>query len=80
MTPHCIFGQIHIIIACCVLHNFARDRQREMDDMLLQEVDNEIAAAPVDIPDDTNLIRNVQITTEWNNFRDQLANDMFADY
>jgi len=63
-----------------VLHNFARDRQREMDDMLLQEVDNEIAAAPVDILDDTNLIRNVQITTEWNNFRDQLANDMFADY
>lgn len=63
-----------------MLHNFARDRQREMDDMLLQEVDNEIAAAPVDILDDTNLIRNVQITTEWNNFRDQLANDMFADY
>ena len=63
-----------------MLHNFARDRQREMDDMLLQEVDNEIAAAPFDILDDTNLIRNVQITTEWNNFRDQLANDMFADY
>ena len=63
-----------------MLHNFARDRQREMDDMLLQEVDNEIAAAPVDILDDTNLIRNVQVTTEWNNFRDQLANDMFADY
>jgi len=63
-----------------VLHNFARDRQREMDDMLLQEVDNEIAATPVDILDDTNLIRNVQVTTEWNNFRDQLANDMFADY
>ena len=63
-----------------MLHNFARDRQREMDDMLLQEVDNEIAATPVDILDDTNLIRNVQVTTEWNNFRDQLANDMFADY
>jgi len=63
-----------------VLHNFARDRQREMDDMLLQEVDNEIAAAPVDILNDTNLIRNVQVMTEWNNFRDQLANDMFADY
>ena len=63
-----------------MLHNFARDRQREMDDMLLQEVDNEIAAAPVDILNDTNLIRNVQVTTEWNNFRDQLANDMFADY
>lgn len=44
------------------------------------EVDNEIAAAPVDILDDTNLIRNVQVMTEWNNFRDQLANDMFADY
>ena len=51
-----------------------------MDDMLLQEVDNEIAAAPVDILNDTNLIRNVQVMTEWNNFRDQLANDMFADY
>ncbi|KAL6882103.1 hypothetical protein ACP4OV_011575 [Aristida adscensionis] len=68
--------QIRIINACCVLHNFARDRQHHMDDLLLPEVDSEIAAVPNEPIDDANLIRNVQVTTEWTNFRDQLANDI----
>lgn len=72
--------QIRIINACCVLHNFARDRQHQMDDLLLQEVDAELAAMPNEPVDDANLIRSVQVTTEWNTFREQLANDMFAEY
>ena len=47
-----------------MLHNFARDRQHQMDDLLLQEVDAELAAMPI----------------EWNDFREELANDMFAEY
>jgi hypothetical protein len=39
-----ILLQIRIINACCVLHNYTRDRQYMMDDLLLEEVDNEIAA------------------------------------
>ncbi|RLM92682.1 uncharacterized protein C2845_PM08G22290 [Panicum miliaceum] len=51
-----------------------------MDDLLLHSVDAELAAMPNDPIDDANLIRNVQVTTEWNTFREQLANDMFAEY
>jgi hypothetical protein len=51
-----------------------------MDDLLLQEVDSEIAALPTEVIDDANLIRTVQVATEWNIFRDHLSNDMFADY
>ena len=51
-----------------------------MDDLLLPEVDNELAAAPNDDPDEDNFIRSVQVTNEWSNFREQLADDMFAEY
>ena len=51
-----------------------------MDNIILQEVDNDIAAAPIEFVDDSNLIRSVQVSNEWNNYRDQLANDMFNDY
>jgi hypothetical protein len=30
--------------------------------------------------DANNLIRSIQVTSEWNNFREQLANDMFSEY
>ena len=63
-----------------MLHKFARDRHHVMDDLLLPEVDNELANAPSDDPDDDNFIRSVQVTTEWSNFRQQLADDMFAEY
>jgi hypothetical protein len=72
--------QIQIINACCVLHNFARDRQYQMDDLLLPEVDAELAAMPNDHADDADLIRSVTLSTAWNNSRVQLAQDMFTDY
>ncbi|TVU33266.1 hypothetical protein EJB05_25058, partial [Eragrostis curvula] len=70
-----IKDQIQIINACCVLHNFARDRQHHMDDLLLTEVDSEIADMPNEPLDEPNLIRTVQVTIEWNNF-----GDLFAKY
>jgi hypothetical protein len=51
-----------------------------MDDLLLHSVDAELVAMPNNPIDDANLIRNVQVTTEWNTFRKQLANDIFAEY
>ena len=51
-----------------------------MDDLLQPEVDEELAAMPNDPIDDASLITSVQVTTEWNTFREQLANDMFAEY
>ena len=63
-----------------MLHNFARDRQHQMDDPLLQEVDAELEAMPIEPVDDANSIRSVEVSHEWNAFREQLANDMFAEY
>ena len=51
-----------------------------MDDLLLPEVDDELAAMTNESIDDATLITSVQVTTEWNTFRDQLANDMFVEY
>ena len=75
-----ILLQIRIINACCVLHNYTRDRQRMMDDLLLEEVDNELAAQPIDPVDDNGYITTVQVTNAWTQFRKQFADDMFADY
>ena len=50
-----------------------------MDNLLLQEVDNELASQPIEA-DDANSIRSVQVTNAWTNFRNQLSNDMFAEY
>ena len=50
-----------------------------MDNLLLQEVDNELASQPTEA-DDVNSIRSVQVTTAWTNFRNQLSTDMFAEY
>ena len=51
-----------------------------MDDLLLPEVDDELAAMANESIDDATLITSVQVTTEWNTFREQLANDMFVEY
>ena len=51
-----------------------------MDDLLLPEVDDELAAMANESIDDATLITSVQVTTEWNTFREQLTNDMFAEY
>jgi hypothetical protein len=65
---------------CCVLHNFARDRQHVIDDLLLHEVGVQLEVSPNEPIDADNLIRSVQVTSEWNNFREQLANDMVSEY
>jgi hypothetical protein len=57
--------QIRIINACCVLHNYARHRQHVRDDLL---------------PDDANLIRSVTQSVAWSDFRQQFADEMFANY
>jgi hypothetical protein len=51
-----------------------------MDDLLLEEVDNELAAQPIEAEDGAGYIRTVRVTNAWKNFRKQLADDMFADY
>ena len=72
--------QIRIINACCVLHNFARDRQHLRDNLLLPEVDAELASMDVEPADDANVIRSVQQTVAWSNFREQFAEEMYAEY
>ena len=63
-----------------MLHNFARDRQHMMDDLLLQEVDADLANLEHEPVDETDLITSVQVTNEWTNFRQQLSQDMYAEY
>jgi hypothetical protein len=63
-----------------VLHNFARDRQHVRDNLLLQEVDAELAAMAPQPADDATLIRSVQQTVAWSAFREQFAEDMYDQY
>ena len=72
--------QVRVINACCVLHNFARDRQHVRDDLLLPEVAAELAAMTPEPADDSTLIRSVQVSTAWSNFREQFAQDMYDEY
>jgi hypothetical protein len=51
-----------------------------MDDSLLQEVDNELADQPIEPVDHADYITNVHMSAQWNIFRNDLADDMFADY
>ena len=50
------------------------------DNLLLPEVDAELAAMTPEPVDDATLIRSVRVTEAWKNFRQQFADDMFADY
>jgi hypothetical protein len=63
-----------------VLHNYARDRQHVRDDLLLQEIDAELAATVPEPADDVALIRSVQLSDAWTTFRQDLADEMFAEY
>ena len=63
-----------------MLHNYARDRQHLRDDLLLDEVDAELATMTPEPADDATLIRSVQQTAAWSDFRQQFADDMFAEY
>ena len=51
-----------------------------MDDLLLQEVDVDLENLEHEAVDDTDLITSVQVTNEWTNFRQQLSQDMYAEY
>jgi hypothetical protein len=51
-----------------------------MDDLFLHEIDAELEVSSNEPIDADNLIQSVQVTSEWNNFREQLANDMFSKY
>ena len=50
-----------------------------MDDLMLQEVDNQLNNAPIDV-DEPDMITHIEMTHEWNNRRLTLANQMWADY
>ena len=41
-----------------------------MDDIMLIDVDNQLNAAAIEHPEEPNMIRHVESTTEWNNKRD----------
>ena len=49
------------------------------DDLLLQEVDAELAAMAPEPVDVAALIRSVQTCDAWTNFRLDFADEMFAD-
>ena len=51
-----------------------------MDDLLLQEVDNDLADSEHEPMDEANLITCVEVTNEWTNFRQQLSEDVYAKY
>lgn len=73
-------NQIRIIHACCKLHNFVSDRQRDMDDLLVLQANQTISDESTEVQGEMNMITNVQSSNEWSNFRDTKANHMFADY
>jgi hypothetical protein len=74
------FMQIRIINACCILHNFVSDRQRDMDDLLMQQVDEVISIESAEVESEMSMITHVQSSNKWSIFRDTKANQMFADY
>ena len=57
-----------------------RDRQRDMDDILIHEVDSIISVTRTENQGEMSLITHVQSTNEWGDFRDTKASEMFVDY
>ncbi|KAL6638634.1 hypothetical protein ACP70R_023745 [Stipagrostis hirtigluma subsp. patula] len=76
------FGLLKMRWAILRTHSFfdLKNQQRDMDDLLLHEVDNMISVESVEVQEQASMITNVQSSNEWNNFRDTKANQMFADY
>jgi hypothetical protein len=72
--------QIRIINACCILHNFVLDRQQDMDQLLINQVDSLIATELAEVQGEISMITHVQPSNKWNTFRDTKASKMFADY
>lgn len=58
--------QVRIISACCVIHNYVLDEQREWDDLSLNEVEVDLTTATMagnDVSDD-EVIRHVQVSVD----------------
>ncbi|GJT91852.1 ALP1-like protein [Tanacetum coccineum] len=72
---HPIESMPRIIIACCLMHNFIRT------EMTQDPLDNEV---PVDHTQDGNehddVISSVEVSNEWSDQRDILANAMFDEF
>jgi hypothetical protein len=50
------------------------------DDLLFQEIDAELASMVPEPADDAALITSVQQSDTWTSFRQDLADEMFAEY
>lgn len=74
--------QVRIINACWILHNYVLYEQREWDAQLLNEVDIELATGTTvgDKASDDKVIRHIQASTTWAEYREDLALRMFTDY
>lgn len=75
-------SQVRIINGCLILHNYVLYEQRESDAPLLNEVDIELATGMTvgDKASDDKVIRHVQASTAWTEFKEDLALRMFVDY
>ncbi|XP_047310139.1 protein ROOT HAIR DEFECTIVE 3 homolog 1-like [Impatiens glandulifera] len=75
-------GIVHIINACCVLHNYIRKIASELDYPLLHEVDCDLAQQSNEVfdVDYEDVITNVQGGSQWTNFRDDMAREMYSQY
>jgi hypothetical protein len=47
---------------------------------MLHEVDNQLNNAAIEVQEEPNMIRHVEMTHEWNNKGMALDNQMWADY
>ncbi|XP_048497872.1 protein ALP1-like [Beta vulgaris subsp. vulgaris] len=72
--------QVKIMNACFILHNFLREEKLE-EESLLQEVDQDLLNAEgIDEEQQEDYIMAIRSSHEWNEFRDDLARKLFADY
>ncbi|XP_021839034.1 uncharacterized protein [Spinacia oleracea] len=73
--------QIRIMNACFILHNFLREENME-ETSLMQEVEEDLLnMEAIDEEDEEDdYILTARSTNEWNEFRDDLAKNMFDEY
>ncbi|KAL8473355.1 hypothetical protein ACS0TY_030257 [Phlomoides rotata] len=68
-----------IIVACCLLHNYIR-REMDVDPLeggLDDYMNTQMDAEPVV---DVDVIENLESSTEWNTWRDTMAQNMFNEW
>ncbi|XP_028789603.1 protein ALP1-like [Neltuma alba] len=69
VRTHC-----RIVIACCLLHNLIRQQGSDPLEAGFEEMDMDISNT--DVPP----ILTIEPSNAWGNFRETLANEMFADF